>query len=94
MVPQAGIGEISLRYSSLISGVGSVELPHQDYWAQQTFTGNTAPENSQQTGEVINTDFEPSEQAGLMLLHNRWSAVPATYYCNDDTTPAYNYSSS
>ena len=66
----------------------------------------TAPENSQQiVGEVINTDFEPSEQAGLMPVHNKWSvvaapyyeydgiarAIPAPYYGNDDAAPAYNY---
>ena len=48
VLPQAGFGEISLRYSSPTSGIGSVELPQQEYWAQPTFTGDNALENSQQ----------------------------------------------
>ena len=76
VLPQAGFDEISLRYSSPASGVGSVELPQQYYWTQPIFTGDKLPENSEQiSGEVINTDFEPSEQAGLMLIHGKWSAM-------------------
>jgi hypothetical protein len=89
VLPQAGFGEISLRYSSPTSGVGSVELPQQEYWAQQTFTGDTTHENNEQIfGEMINTDFKPSEQAGLMLVHDNWSAIPAPYYEYDDIAPA------
>ena len=92
-LPQTGFGEISLRYSSPTSRVGTVttnyEVPQSDYWIPSVILpGDTLLENHDPQhfiGEVLNSDFNPSTHEDLMFIEDSWNAVPAPYYGYDDT---------
>jgi hypothetical protein len=92
-LPQPGFGEISLRYSSPTSRVGTVttnyEVPQSDYWIPSVILpGDTLLDNHDPQhfiGEVLNSDFNPSTHEDLMFIEDSWNAVPAPYYGYDDT---------